>query len=108
MPAPAPVEAKVWGQAIFLLTPQLFLKFFSGRVAYDVTENPIPADAKIIDIRMDKWNKRNEGGIIEVLVSHHSIAPVADGKELPMFKAPKFTRIGEPAAGAATEPVAGL
>ena len=87
-------------RAILAISPEAFITLFSGRHAYDVTENPIPATAKIVDVRMERWSQR---GAIEILIEHDSIAELEEGHAVPYVKPPMFTSI-PPVAPPATPP----
>lgn len=79
-------KQKVPRRAIFALKPEAFLHLFSGKVAYQITDNPIPPDAKIIDIRFDKWKDQN--GVIEILIEHPTIPELVEGQPIPYVKPP--------------------
>lgn len=79
-------------RAIFALSPQAFLSLFSGRHSYEVSENPIPQGAVIVDVRMERWTQQ---GAIEVLIEHPSIPELVDGQAVPYVKPPLFKTVQE-------------
>ena len=64
-----------------LITPDLFLSLFHAgphpHAEYTVTENAVPSDARLIDVRHG-W-----GNFIEVLIESASFPEVPDGEIIP-------------------------
>ena len=88
---PSQPEAMTPRRAIFAIKPNVFLSLFSGRVAYDVTANQLPPDAKILDIRLD--TRSGQPGVIEVLLEHPSIPLLVEGEPIPYVKPPQTQAI---------------
>ena len=66
---------------ILRISPALFLNlFFKGdHPGYEVTDNAIPEDAKIVDCRFDGFN----GGIVDILLESEKFEDVKDGVGYP-------------------------
>lgn len=75
-------------RAIFAIKPDIFLAFFNGTHKYTVSENAIPRDAKVIDVRLERW--KGGDGVIEVLIEHPTIPPLVEGQPVPYIKPPKL------------------
>lgn len=75
-------------RAIFALSPTAFMSLFSGRHHFEVTENPLPAGATIMDVRMERWSSNT--GAIEILLEHPSIPELIEGQAVPYVKPPIF------------------
>lgn len=86
----APVEKKRENprRAIFALSPSLFLSLFSGEHHYRIVDNPLPADATVIDVRFAQWQTPPA---FEVLIEHPSIPELIEGQPVPYIKPPTAT-----------------
>jgi hypothetical protein len=56
-----------------------------GPQAVEVVANPLPEDARLVDIRLDR-----DYGVIELLISSASYAEVAEGDLPPVMPDPVF------------------
>lgn len=79
-------------RAIFALSPKVLMSLFSGRHHFEVVQNPLPPDAKILDVRLDKWNGGQDGAI-EILLEHPAIPELIEGQPIPHVKPPAFRSI---------------
>ena len=59
---------------------------------FEVVKNPLPRDAKIIDVRFDRWES-NGTGAIELLLEHPAIPAIAEGQPIPVIAPPVFQNI---------------
>ena len=79
-------------RGIFRISPVAFMSLFSGRHMFEVVKNPLPRDAKVLDIRFDYWE--NDGvGAIEVLLEHPAIPAIDEGQQIPVIAPPVFQNI---------------
>ena len=68
------------------------MSLWSGRHAFEVIKNPLPRDAKILDVRFDHW-ENNQTGAIEVLLEHPAIPPIVEGQPIPVIAPPIFQNL---------------
>ncbi len=85
--APEPQVEEGPRRAIFALSKEGFMSLFHGEQHYRVVSDPLPPNAKIIDIRLESWTST---GSIEILIEHPSIPPIAPGDSIPYVKPPVF------------------
>lgn len=74
-------------RAILSIAPQSLLSLLvPGEHKYAITENGLPPDAKIVDVRFNTW--KADAGTIEVLIEHVSLPQLEERLPIPYVKPP--------------------
>ena len=74
-------------------SPELLARFLStGTGMVEILSNPLPADVRIVDVRLDRYRP---APVIVLLLESEAFGPVPEGEQIPRVESPVFKAVDQ-------------